>query len=34
VIVMLMLSLKMTMGIFFFAYFAYQNYQGYKQARY
>ena len=31
---MLMLSLKMTMGIFFFAYFAYQNYQGYKQARY
>jgi stage IV sporulation protein FB len=34
VVVMLMLSNNMTMGIFFFAYFAYQNYMGYKQARY
>lgn len=34
VVVLLMLSNNMTMGIFFFAYFAYQNYMGFKQASY
>lgn len=34
VVVLMMLSLGMTMGLIFFAYFAYQNYMGYQQARY
>lgn len=34
VVMMLMLSLGMTMGLIFFAFFAYQNYMGYKEARY
>ena len=34
VVVLLMLSSNMTMGVFFFAYFAYQNYMGFKQASY
>ena len=34
VVILLMFSLGMTMGLFFFAYFAYQNYMGYKEARY
>ena len=34
VVILIMLSLKMTMGLLFFAYFAYQNYMGYKEARY
>lgn len=34
IVMVLMLSLKMTMGLIFFAYFAYQNYLGFKEARY
>ena len=34
VVMLLMLSKGMTMGLLFFAYFAYQNYMGYKEARY
>lgn len=34
VVVMLMLSLGMTMGLLFFAYFAYINFKGYQEARF
>ena len=34
VVVLIMLSLGMTFGLIFFAFFAYQNYLGYKEARF
>ncbi len=34
VVILIMLSLNMTMGLLFFAYFAYINYNGYREARY
>ncbi|MCP5534758.1 MAG: site-2 protease family protein [Akkermansiaceae bacterium] len=34
VVVFIMLSMKMTMGLIFFAYFAYINFKGYQESRY
>ena len=34
VVIVLMLGLGMTLGLIFFAFFAYQNYIGYREARY